>query len=308
MAKDGAVASTSIALIPRAVQSSDGGFTLYDTTTGEEIATAPDWESATRVATTHANMVEERDSDRIAAVASAYQAAQFSGDWSKLNKQQTETRLDLGTSENTKQAAARSEDHRQRVESQELLDGGDGSVTRAVLGESRTTFEEGQARTVNRILDGGSILTIFHEEAHGFHRRAHQNRSLTIADDIAILRAVDTVLAGKTTREGDKQLRLLPENFDTLSPKDQETAIDEGISRLMEAEVLRTRKGGGVRELPAGIISNNLAALSRLAGDKSVGKFRAFIRAVRALRAGNRPGERDPAWVGGWVDPSGGLS
>ncbi|RZI59393.1 MAG: hypothetical protein EOP14_04270, partial [Pseudomonas sp.] len=93
---------------------------------------------------------------------------------------------------------------------------------------------------------------------------------------------VDTVLAGKTTREGDKQLRLLPENFDSLSPKDQETAIDEGISRLMEAEVLRPRKGGGVRELPAGIISNNLSALSRVAGDKSVGKFRAFIRAVRA--------------------------
>ncbi|RYD18003.1 MAG: hypothetical protein EOP88_24125, partial [Verrucomicrobiaceae bacterium] len=123
-----------------------------------------------------------------------------------------------------------------------------------MLGESRTTLEQGQARTVNRILDGGSILTIFHEEAHGFRRRAHQNGSLTVADDIAVLRAVDTVLAGKTTREGDKQLRLLPENFDTLSPKDQETAIDEGISRLMEAEVLRTRKGGGVRELPAGII------------------------------------------------------
>ncbi|RYD85499.1 MAG: hypothetical protein EOP84_02300 [Verrucomicrobiaceae bacterium] len=200
----------------------------------------------------------------------------------KLNKHQTETRLDLGIRETTKQAAARSEEHRQRVESQELLDGGDGSVTRAVLGESRTTFEQGQARTVNRILDGGSILTIFHEEAHGFRRRAHQNGSLTVADDIAILRAVDTVLAGKTTREGDKQLRLLPENFDTLSPKDQKTAIDEGISRLMEAEVLRTRKSGGVRELPAGIISKNLSALTRLAGDKSVGKFRAFIRAMRA--------------------------
>ncbi|RYD17445.1 MAG: hypothetical protein EOP88_26545, partial [Verrucomicrobiaceae bacterium] len=189
-------------ILPRAVKQSDGGFTLYDTTTGEEIATAPDWESATRVATTHANMVEERDSDRIAAVASAYQAAQFSGDWSKLTGQQTETHLDFGTNEDTKQAAARSEDHRQRVESQELLDGGDGLVTRAVLGESRTTFEQSQARTVNRILDGGSILTIFHEEAHGFRRRAHQNRSLTVADDIAVLRAVDTVLAGKATREG----------------------------------------------------------------------------------------------------------
>ncbi|RYD49226.1 MAG: hypothetical protein EOP85_02035 [Verrucomicrobiaceae bacterium] len=56
------------------------------------------------------------------------------------------------------------------------------------------------------------------------------------------------MLAGKTTREGDKQLRLLPENFDSLSPKDQDTAIDEGISRLMEAEVLRTRKGGGHKD------------------------------------------------------------
>ncbi|RYD42061.1 MAG: hypothetical protein EOP85_11730, partial [Verrucomicrobiaceae bacterium] len=140
-------------LLPRAVQNSDGSFTLYDTTTGDEIAKAPGWESATRVATTHANLVEERDSDRIAAVASAYQPAQFSGDWSKLTGQQTETHLDFGTRETTSQAAARSVDHRQRVESQELLDGGDGSITRSVLGESRTTFESGQARTVNRILD-----------------------------------------------------------------------------------------------------------------------------------------------------------
>ena len=76
-------------ILPKAVQHSDGSFTLYDTTTGEEIAKATDWESATRIATTHADMVEEGDSDRIAAVASAYQAAQFSGDWSKLTGQQT---------------------------------------------------------------------------------------------------------------------------------------------------------------------------------------------------------------------------
>jgi hypothetical protein len=68
----------------------------------------------------------------------------------------------------------------------------------------------------------------------------------TRQDDIAILRAVDTVMDGRPGREGQR-LSLLPENFDSLSQADQDVAIDEGIAELMEAEVIRTRKGGGAR-------------------------------------------------------------
>jgi hypothetical protein len=155
-----------------------------------------------------------------------------------------------------------------------------GSVTNVVLGQSRTELAQGQLRTVNRILEGGSVLDVFHEETHGFRRQAHARGILTREDDVAFVTAVNTVLQGKTTREG-KPLQLLPADFDTLSESDQETALDEAISAIAEAEVVRTRKGGGQRQLPAGIVSSNLSALAKLLGDRTLGKFRSFIAAIR---------------------------
>ncbi|MBX3740252.1 MAG: hypothetical protein KF712_04630 [Akkermansiaceae bacterium] len=95
-------------------------------------------------------------------------------------------------------------------------------------------------------------------------------------------RAVDIVMDGRPSREG-RRLSLLPENFDTLSRADQDVALDEGISGLMEAEVIRTRKGGGARELPAGIISRNMAAIARLAGPQAAGRFGSFVEAFRGF-------------------------
>ena len=56
---------------------------------------------------------------------------------------------------------------------------------------------------------------------------------------------------------------------ETLFAADQEVALDEGISKLMEAEVVRTRKGSdsqpstlNSRPLPPGFVSQNLAAIA----------------------------------------------
>jgi hypothetical protein len=278
--KDAVAAASDNGIMPRAVRGTDGTWTLYDTATGSEIGQAPDWQRAAQLATTHANFSADQDADRIATVFTAYQAAEVSGQWGTDTDRPTEIDLDLGRTLTAEQAAAQSASARERVAAQERLMGGDGSVTNIVLGQSRTELAQGQLRTVNRILEGGSVLDVFHEETHGFRRQAHARGTLTREDDVAFVNAVNQVLQGRTTREG-KPLQLLPADFDTLSESDQETALDEAISAIAEAEVVRTRKGGGQRQLPAGIVSQNLSALARLLGDQRLGKFRSFIAAIR---------------------------
>lgn len=267
-------------ILPRAEADPEGGWTLFDTVTGEELGKATTPEDAARIATAHANLSGEADADRIAAVVTAYQAAQASGDWSRDTGRSTATSLDLGTSLTTDDIKRRSAEARARVEAQERVDGGDGSIARQIFGESDTRQAEGQLRTVNRILEGGSVLDVFHEEAHGFRRAARAAGTITREDDLAFVRAIDAILADKTTREGQRLARL-PENFDTLSEAEQDVALDEAVSKIYEAEILRTRKGGGQRPLPAGIVSRNLSALGRLLGNPRLGKFRAFISAIR---------------------------
>jgi len=285
--KEAVAAASDNGIMPRAVRGTDGTWTLYDTATGTEIGTAPDWQRAAQLATTHANFSADQDADRIALVFSTYQAAEVSGQWGTDTNRPTEINLDLGRQLTAQQAAAESASARERVAAQERLMGGDGSGTNVVLGQSRTELAQGQLRTVNRILEGGSVLDVFHEETHGFRRQAHARGILTREDDVAFVNAVNTVLKGRTTREG-QPLQLLPENFETLSESDQETALDEAISAIAEAEVVRTRKGSSNpqstirnRQLPAGLVSNNLSALARLLGDRLLGKFRSFIAAIR---------------------------
>lgn len=275
-----AAAASDTGILPRAVRSTDGTWTLFDTNTGTEIGQAPDWQRAAALATSHANFNAEEHADDIAVIFSTYQAAEVSGQWGTDSNRPTEYNLDLGTELTAEQAAASSESARRRVAAQERLMGSDGSVTNMVFGESSTDTGAAQMKTVNRILRGGSILEVFEEETHGFRRQAHARGILTREDDLAFLRAIDTVLGQSTTREGGR-LAILPADFDTLSPYDQEVAIDEGLADVMKAEIVRTRKGGGQRQLPAKIVSANLSALARLLGDQRLGKFRAFINAIR---------------------------
>jgi hypothetical protein len=282
--QDAAAILQEVGFIPRVVRNDGGGFTLYETrpgdTFGQEIGTATTPEEAGRMAAAHAKMVEDADADRITALLTTYQAAEASGEWAKSVDRDTTTDIDLGTVLESEDAAARSDASRQRVEAQERVEGGDGSISNVIFGESVTETQAGQMRTTNKILSGGNVLTVFHEEAHGFRKIAHARGVLTLADDLAILRGVDSFLSTRTGREGQR-VALLPEGFDTMSEADQRVAIDEGISQLVEAEIIHTRKGGGQRPIPAGIVSRNLAAITRLAGPDATRSFRAFIRAFR---------------------------
>jgi hypothetical protein len=269
-------------MLPRTVLEDDGAWTLYDTSSNEVIGTATNHQDAARMAVAHAKLDTERHADQISRITTAYQAAELTGQWAAEAGRSQRTELDLSRRLTVKEAAEEADAARQRAEMQEKVKGGDGSMAGLVFGVSTTETEDGVRRTVNRILGGGSILTVFHEDAHALRREAHARGILTRQDDIAILRAVDTVMDGRPGREGQR-LSLLPENFDSLSQADQEVAIDEGIAELMEAEVIRTRKGGGARQLPAGIISRNMAAIARLAGPQAAGRFGSFIEAFRGF-------------------------
>jgi len=165
----------------------------------------------------------------------------------------------------------------EQLRGREIRHGGDGSITDIVFGSSTTSFEDGTRRTVNLLLDGASVSTIFHEETHGYWKEALATGRLTRDEAITLLRAVDNVLANHKGRKGSKEtnLRLLPDNDADIT----DVMLDEAIAELREAEILRTRKDGIV---PEGLISRNFAAIARLTGDRTAGKFRSFFDAIRA--------------------------
>jgi hypothetical protein len=272
--------ATASGILPRFTRTAEG-WTLHDSETGAEIGTAPNAEAALRLAITHTDSIDEADANRFAYMVTMLEAGDFTALTESLTRKTTtdfrpgETvfQTDLSPEE-----AARFVD---QVRLREKMEGGTGEVADVIYGQSSTTFENNQRRTVNRLNQGASVLTVFHEETHGFWREALRTGRLKREHAVSVLRALDTILAKKTTREG-QPIRFLPADFNTLSTQEQDTAIDEAISELMEAEVLRTRKGTGVRKIPAGIISRNLAALTRIAGGEATNKFRAFARALRS--------------------------
>ena len=96
-------------------------------------------------------------------------------------------------------------------------------------------------------------------------------------------------------REGRRRLevRLLPEGI----ADEAVTArmIDEAMSELAEAEILRTRRRhkDGTLEVPPGLVTRHIKALAA-ANPRVAGKFQAFFEAVRgyfglALRRGGGP-------------------
>jgi hypothetical protein len=62
-----------------------------------------------------------------------------------------------------------------QVQAREAVEGS-GQFADIVLGSSETQFRERGRDTVNRILAGGSVLDVFHEETHGLPLAIHDSR------------------------------------------------------------------------------------------------------------------------------------
>jgi hypothetical protein len=265
------------------------GWTVSDGETGETIGTAPTSDEAWKLAKTHSAAMDDLDADRVAYMASMMQSADAVA---KLDQGGNETTTTLNLRTAMTETIAAAEDPAQatrfaeQVALKERMNGGTGAITYGILGKSSTEIRDGLRQTINQLYAGSSVTDVFHEAFHGFRREAHAAGRITRADDIAVLRALDTVLAGKVTRPTTsgrtEQLRFLPEGI----TDDQITAtmLDEAISHVGEMEVLRSRtdRSGKKQMVPSGIVTRNLTAIGKLVGSKVANNFKAFMDAIRA--------------------------
>ena len=266
------------------------GWNVIDSQTGETIGTAQTANGALGLAARHTDAIDMQDANAVAYLASMLEAGDVvAALGNKGEARQTTTSFRLGDLLTAAQMAESSPEAAIRIAQQlsvrEQAEGGDGGISGVIFGDSvtdPTKLAAGQRRTVNRIQQGASVLTVFHEETHGFWREAVATGRLTTNDALSLFRSLDSILGSRRTKDGDQALRFIPENFDTLTPQEQATAIDEAVSELMEAEILRTRKGSGKRKLPPGLLSRNLSAIAKMAPE-AARKFSAFIRAMRAF-------------------------
>jgi hypothetical protein len=267
---------------PSFVQSPEG-ITVFDGD-GQELGTAPDLSGAVRIARAATVALDDMEADQVAALGSLMEAA---GAAVALDPSST-LEVNLGEfdpAQATPEMAAR---FAAQVALKEQAEGGTGDIARSVLGYSATEMAQGVRNTVNRLFKGAAVTDVFHETFHGLRRQARAAGTITRADEIAMLRALDTVLAGKMTKDGT-QLRFIPDQM--TDDQVSETLLDEAFSEIAEMEILRTREGGTKRKnssgrvnrlgLKSGVISRNLTALSKLIPGVA-GKWTAFMQAVRA--------------------------
>lgn len=272
-----AKAAYDAGVIPRFLRTADG-WSVVDAASGEEIGKAATAADAAKLAAVHTDAVDMADSDRVAYLATMLEAGDIvaAGNTVEGNTATEFRPFEVMTAA---QQSAISEADESRVHAQlsalEKLNGGTGEVAGIVLGQSVTEFKAGVRQTVNHIQEGASILTVFHEETHGKFREALKKGALTREGTIQFLRQLESSFAGKTTRDG-KAVRFLPENDADVT----DTALDEAVSELMEAEILRTRKTGGKRGVSPALLSRNLSAVGKIVS----GGARAFGDFIKAMR------------------------
>ncbi len=198
--------------------------------------------------------------------------------------------FDLGTVFTEAMAAAESpasiDQFRMQAETRERVNGGSGEVSRVALGRNIPEVR-GLVRTfTNRLFYGASVQTVVHETGHGMLRRARDAGVITRGDELAFVRAVDSLMGETVLKRGNakgERLALLEPGLSDEQVTPQ--MLDEAIAEILEAEILRTRKRARDAKplrVSNGIISRNLLAISRLAPNATA-KFRALIEAARGV-------------------------
>lgn len=264
--KETADAAKQIGVLPQFIPTQDG-IRVIDGVTGEEIGLASNGEDAVRMASTRSALVDQENENQVAFLASLIEAGSAKTDES------SSVTIDPFAKVTPAQEKAISEADEARVMQQtavrEALSGGE-RMSDIVFGKSVTEFKQRARSTANRINAGGTVLTVVHEDAHGFFREAIRDRRLTMEGTEATIRGIEAGLS--------EDLRFLPspENFAALSSEEQATAIDEAVSELVELLVLKNRKSGRASPLK---VSQNLSSFAKL--DPRGKGFNGFVNTVR---------------------------
>lgn len=269
----------------------DGTFlyTVRDKETGDVVGEAPNIQGAYQLATQHSSFLDDRNANKVAYLATMLEAGEQVLAAGPAGGKQS---FDLGDEMNAEVAAAESpaslDQFYEQAAADEMIHGGPGNIAPIALGNSKEEVRSDARGYLNRFFAGASVTTIIHEMGHATMRRLEAAGKITHEEKIAFIRAVNQVLAGKRTRAKSSQQESAP--LDLLPAGIEDSAItpsmaDEALMRILEAEVLRTRKQAKqdkAVQLSPGIISRNLRAIASLIPGAAE-KFSAWIRAVRGL-------------------------
>lgn len=171
----------------------------------------------------------------------------------------------------------------EQVQMEILAEGGDPNAVHAIWGASSLEMQQDVRKTLNRIFDGGSVLTVFHEKSHEMRRNAYHFSAMDRGRELAMYRAYDVAVGSATSRDAEgkrRSLRLLPEGVADAHVTEQ--MLDEAFSHLMEAEVLRSRWDQSSKlRVPSALVSENLTAVAKQLDPDAARSWRSLLKAVR---------------------------
>ncbi len=250
------------------------GWSVKDGETREEIGTATTWQDALRIGTDHSSMIDEKNMDQVAYLATILQAGEITTHLDNENRQ-TGFSFNPGqkgkffaTSERVEADFELTPADEARILAQSKAKGG--TFVGSILGQSVTKFKQNVRNTVNKIMGSGSVLTVFHEEGHGFFREALRTGRLTKPGTIETIRYFQQSFVGKKTKAGE-DIQFLPAEGDVTDEQ-----LDEAVSELLEVFVLKNRKKIGY---PSKMVSDNLSAIAkRHAPTKAFTDFMSTLR------------------------------
>ncbi|QJE99146.1 hypothetical protein [Luteolibacter luteus] len=223
--------------------------------------------------------------------------------------------------------------HAEQASIRERLTGGDGQTLWNILGLSITDMRglsRDVRRTVNYLRNGATVREVIHEKTHGFRREARARGRLTRDDEVAFIRAYDSITRGKQTRGmdgGHVSLAFLPDGIADTEITD--TMLDEAISEIMEVELMRmarhgSRRGQADSARARGIGTSgrvtvkNITAALKLLSPAAAQRFSHFMQAARsyfgivfgrtaAINKAERDGKFDREGADAFIDKLFGL-
>ncbi len=155
-------------------------------------------------------------------------------------------------------------------------EGGGAPVTRIVAGANSLEYRRNVGEAAQTVVErlnarqnvGGDVLTLIHERVEATWRAAIEAGEINMAETFRALRRLEAALGRQVLSE---------------DPSDAE--VRETVSEMVTADVFGRRNDG--KRVPAGALSKGIQAAIEAAVDPqeraTLGKFRSFLRAVRAF-------------------------
>lgn len=275
--------SSDSGAFPMIVQSPDG-FIVSDKNTGATYGPVATSGEAVALAQANFTAAQRINAEQVSYLSSMLDSVSAASDG------KTTTELDLSTVMTPLMAQNLAPGASNRIKDQlSLIEKAQGlteDFAGQVFGMSQTDFEMGQRQTINRLFSGSSVATVFHEQWHGQYAEALATGRISRDEALEFAMTMDALFK-QAKNKRQLHLNLFPEGI--TADRVTDTMLDEAISQIAEAEVLRSRKGGSDREgegrqnvqkIQSGFVTRNIKSLAGK-GMRSAKKFSSLFDAVR---------------------------